>query len=118
MPKVVYNACAGGYGLSAEAARLLVDDGHAELLEEVRKDRELNPWLSEEQLLAYAAERVPRDDPALVRVVKKLGAAADGEYAALAVCAVPDGEAWELLEHGGQEEVVAPIRYWSKRSDL
>lgn len=77
--KIVINRCFGGFGLSAEAVALLVEDGGEET----------------------------RADPALVSVVETLGSEkASGEYAELKVVEIPDGvEDWYITDYDGNETI-------------
>jgi hypothetical protein len=53
-----------------------------------------------------------RDDPAMVKAVEQLGAAANGQFAKIAVVKIPDGVDWEIEEYDGQEWVSEKHRTW------
>ena len=77
--KIVINRCFGGFGLSAEAKALLLQQSR---------------WMN-------------RGDPALVSVVETLGSEkASGEYAELKVVEIPDdvGE-WYITDYDGNETI-------------
>lgn len=57
---------------------------------------------------------IPRDDPALVQVVKELGAKkASGRFAALKIVRIPDNIEWEVDEYDGMEKINEVHRSWS-----
>lgn len=88
MQRIVINRCLGSFGLSKEAV---------------------------EALGLKVPTSLKRDDPRLVRVVRKLGAAANGVRAALAVVNVPDGVEWTIEEYDGLEHVTEKHRTWPPR---
>lgn len=55
---------------------------------------------------------IPRDDPALVRVVEELGPKAGGMCAKLRVVEVPDGVEWQIEEYDGNEHIAEKHRTW------
>ena len=90
--KIVYNECYGGFGLSTLAASEM---GHTD------------------------PHHFARNDPRLVEVVERLGAAADNRYSRLKIFDVPDGSHWMIEEYDGFEGVVysaAPIYVQGKLS--
>jgi hypothetical protein len=94
LQKIVINKCYGGFGLSEAAYSELGLDSQSEAAY-----RQQN-W----------AEH--RDDPRLVEIVEKLGNAANGEDADLAVVCVPDGIEWEIEGYDGREWVSERHRRW------
>lgn len=98
MAKVVYNACYGGFSLSAEAVRLgkhySTDDAE---------------WakVNEPHGFFYG----DRHDKILVRVVEELGEAAYGDYASLSILELPDGTAYRIDEYDGNESVMTVDDY-------
>lgn len=56
--------------------------------------------------------QIPRDDPALVQVVKELGKEADGCRSALVIVEIPDGVEWQIEEYDGYEHVAEKHRIW------
>jgi hypothetical protein len=92
MTKIVYNACFGGFSISAGAVRLgkvlAPDDVHwTEVCEE------------------YGMFEGPRHDQTLVRVVEELGDDANGMCAKLRVAAVPSGALYRIDEYDGRESI-------------
>ena len=90
---IVINDCYGGFGLSVRArheycnlAGIDVKDLH---------DRNL-----------------PRDDPYLVKIVKELGMAANGNNANLKIVEVPGDVDWIICEYDGAEWVAEKHRTW------
>ena len=55
---------------------------------------------------------IPRDDPALVATVRRLGRAAAGMYATLKIVEVPAGVAWTVQAYDGLEWVAEVHRTW------
>jgi hypothetical protein len=90
MAKVVINTCFGGFGLSEEACKELGLP---------RNDRGYS----------YSDKRTA---PELVAVVEKLGDAADGPYARLAIVDIPDGIEWDIVDYDGREHVAEAHRTW------
>ena len=89
--EIVINTCYGGYGLSEEAYEELglEWDGYG---------------------YDYKADRT---NPKLVAVVRKLGEAANGQYAELKVIEIPDDVKWDIEEYDGIEWVAEKHRSWS-----
>ena len=129
MTRVVYNACYGGFSLSAEAVRRYAEIAGITLYEHTdefgftavyRVPRE-----EYERLLA-AGEReaanaayfsvydLSRTDPVLVQVVDELGERANGQYAQLFIAEVPAGTRYRIDEYDGLESVMTVDDYeWS-----
>jgi len=103
--KLVINKCYGGFGLS-ELAR--------------RKYAECKGWgidndgfLYDESGRIYDSDKeLERHDPDLVRVVKVLGDAANGECAELKIIEIPDDVEYMILNYDGMEWVVDKHRIW------
>ncbi len=55
---------------------------------------------------------IPRDDPDLIRVVKKLKEKANGPCACLKIIKIPDDIKWEIEEYDGMELVAESHRTW------
>ena len=93
MPKIVINACYGGFGLS-EAS-----------MEEYKKRKGITEdiWYWD----------IPRDCPVLVAMVEEQGSAIDGNYADLKVVDIPDDVNWYIEEYDGNEHVAERHRTWS-----
>jgi hypothetical protein len=114
--KVVYNAGYGGYSLSWDGANELVrelnDRGRnadaATLVFAMGAERAADGDSSLARHYCYCAGRmIRRHDPALVAVVERLGKAAGGRFATLAIREISGGS-YRLDEYDGLETVVEP----------
>lgn len=83
--KVVFNACYGGFSLSAAACQRLG--------------------------LEHSGRDTERDDPKLVAVVEELGEASWGDFAELAIRDIPAGSCWRIDEYDGMESVMLDSEY-------
>lgn len=92
MTKIAYNACWGGFGLSEEASRRLVELD-PETYEELDPD-----WGG----LPYDADR---SEPNLIKVIEDMGDRANGRHANLQIANIPDGIPWTISEYDGSETV-------------
>lgn len=92
--KIVYNACFGGFGLSAAAL---------EAYNDLRIRRG-------EPIAMHKGYAIERDDPDLVTVVEQLGEAANAKHADLTIRDIPDGSVWSIDEYDGNEAVVIDER--------
>lgn len=117
--KIVISVCHGGFGLSREAAERLRDEGHPLAIKEFKTRAE---WTEDgsggrQSLLELTENQrlrdIPRDDPALIRVVEELGKAASGRFAELKVVEIPDDVEWEIDEYDGSEQIAEKHRTWS-----
>lgn len=70
----------------------------------------------------YTAEGKPVSDdhrsgdrtcPALVEIVERMGVAANGQHAKLAIVEIPDGVEYEIDEYDGSESIHEVHRSWS-----
>ncbi len=141
MPKIVYNACFGGFGLSregifryAEIKGLILypDEGEFGLTTYWTCPSKKRPRILEGKDFhraslterrtsneAYSANTltdrdIPRSDPALAQVVEELGDAANGRHAKLAIRELPEGVRYRIDEYDGNESVMTPDDYeWS-----
>ncbi len=93
--KVVINTCFGGFGLSEQAINLY--------LSTTGKEDDDN----------FFCREIPRDDPALVKIVESLGKAANGRAAKLKVVEVPSDAKWYIHDYDGAEAVYEEHRIWS-----
>lgn len=112
--KIVINRCYGGFGLSREAFHLLRGMG--------QKDAQQEPDIGEcwndgsglrEAFLNSFCGEIPRNDPMLVEVVEKLGAAANAKMAKLKIVNIPDDVDWKIEEYDGMEHVREISETWS-----
>jgi hypothetical protein len=96
MAKIVYNACFGGFCLSAAAI-----ERYSEI-----QGVKLSKWFDERD--------IPRNDPALVQVVEELGERAGASYSRLRIKELPDGTLYRIDEYDGNESVMTMNDYeWS-----
>lgn len=92
MAKVVYNACYGGFSLSAEAVRLGKSYSPGD-----------EDWQECDE--KYGFFKGPRHHPTLVRVVEQLCDAANGSCARLRIEELPSGTLYRIDEYDGLETV-------------
>lgn len=90
--KVVYNACYGGFSLSAEARDWLI-----------ARKWQFADSLPEPYRGSVYAYDLPRHDPVLVECVEALGERANGRCADLSIATVE--RAYEITEYDGYETV-------------
>ena len=102
--EIVINRCYGGFSLSERAwEELRKKKNKFALGEDEHKSKFTNDF--------YCRD-IPRDDPDLVKVVKKLGKAANGGCAELDIVTIPDDVEWEIDEYDGMEHVAEKHRTW------
>ena len=119
--KVVINSDYGGFSLSDEA---ILEYGRLKGLNLVKdentnwKDENTNWSISIFYKDSVAKENyfedrdIPRNDPALVEVVEKLGEAAYGFAASLKIVEIPEDVDWCIEENDGREWVSEKHRTW------
>jgi len=56
---------------------------------------------------------IERNDPDLVKVIKKFGNEANGAHAELKIVEIPDNANWEIDEYDGSEHIAEQHRTWS-----
>ena len=111
MTKIAYNKCFGGFGLSEAAIEAILDrkgieweknKGRFGLTAYWRKGHvgEADAFLSE----YHFDER--RTDPDLITMIEELGAAANGDFADLAIRDLPPGTKYRINEYDGAESVI------------
>jgi hypothetical protein len=94
MNKIVVNRCFGGYSLSEEAERWLLENGNEDTKIAVAK-------------LGYIAFNCNRHNQDLVKCVEALGEAASGEDAKLEIRHI-EGNQYRIIEYDGYESVETP----------
>ena len=57
---------------------------------------------------------IPRDDPALVGIIRRMGDGAAGACAALEIVEIPDNVKWQIEEYDGWEWVAEKHRTWGR----
>ena len=111
MTKIVINVDYGGFGLSEEAMRLVLERKGLPYVEEkgtVTLFR--NPENKEE---VYWEGDFARDDEVLVKIVEALTPEkASGRFAFLKVVEIPDDVEWEVKEYDGMEHIAEVHRTW------
>ena len=55
---------------------------------------------------------IPRDDPALINVIRQLGSESNGEYAKIKIVEVPPDIDWYVEDYDGKEWVAEKHRTW------
>jgi len=114
MPKIVVNACYGGFGLSHEA---IMRYGELANLNLVRVEGEITSIchyykdvVDDENYFSYYD--IERDDPILVQVVEEMGEAANSDMSELRIADVPDDVIWYIEDYDGVETVSEVHRTW------
>jgi hypothetical protein len=115
MPKVVVNACFGGFGLSHDAIMRYGELANLNLVyvkgDHRWGDRYFKDGIQDDEN-SFWEHDIERNDPILVQVVEELGEAADGEAAELRIADVPDDAAWYLDDYDGIETIREVHRTW------
>jgi len=136
MKEIVINKCFGGFGLSYKAVMRYaeikgielhpyIDDITKEVYgeravvgnpdiwlhytKEPKLDGATSEWVNEHYFSEYD---IPRDDPALVQVVRELGDEANGQCSNLGIVEIPDDVDWEIDEYDGVESIEEKHRSW------
>lgn len=84
MPKIVYNGCYGGFGLSDDAFRAYCERGGT----------------------ARSYYDIDRTDPILVQIVEEFGEKADNRFSRLLIRELPAGTKYRIDEYDGMESVM------------
>ena len=137
MKNVVINRCFGGFGLSDEAVReyaklkgfdvfgyvnpphdfnsyvRIENSLNSFLTYWVKEDAGDNPTNEEINKVEWLHQRdIPRDDEALIKVVKTLKKKANGRCADLQIVKIPDDVEYEISEYDGLEHMAEKHRTW------
>lgn len=91
--RIVINDCYGGFGLSTRA-----HNEYAQMTGIDAKD--------------CHDREIRRDDPYLVKIVRELGMAANGNHANLKIVEIPGDVDWMICEYDGAEWVAEKHRTW------
>lgn len=131
--KVVINRSIGGFGLSYKAVMRYakikgialfpwIDEAFTEACGEkatfdnphVTKHYSTRPIVNGKYPSGtfFNEHDISRSDPALVRVVEKLGKDANGPFASLKVVEIPDEIAWGIENRAGLESIFEKHRTW------
>lgn len=140
--KIVINRCFGGFGISEAGYAKLIEWGVPvkKYTKQTRDESGIYKQMPEnegeiifDRLLTPEKERdslhgpmmrldgrywetwlyKQRTHPLLIRVVKELGEAVNGNHAKLKVVEIPDGVEWEIDECHGLEKINEKHRSWS-----
>lgn len=105
--KIVINREFGGFGLSVAAVQR-----YAEIIGlDIKYEDRSQSWVYSDGNY-FSDYDIPRNDPALVRVVEELGKKACDRYSLLKVVEISDGVEWEISEYDGMEHVAEVHRTW------
>lgn len=114
--RIVINRSHGGFSLSRAATTLYLDMAGIDYTLEPQADRDTQARLGSKIIVNgvefHARFDIPRDDPALVAVVSRLGSKANGEYATLKVVEIPGNVDWYIDNYDGKEWVAEKHRTW------
>jgi len=115
MPKVVVNACFGGFGLSHSAIMRYGNLANLNLVCKMGTETYdvhyyKNGVINEDNYFSYYD--LERDDPILVQVVEEMGKEADGDMSELRIADVPDDVVWYVEDYDGIETVSEVHRTW------
>jgi len=117
MTKIVYNACHGGFGLSHEATMRYGELANLNILYvegDHRWDSHYYKDGIEDDDHYFSSRDIERTDPLLVQVIEELGAAANGDFARLAIRELAPGTQYRIDEYDGMESVMTIDDYeWS-----
>lgn len=100
MTKVVYNACFGGFGLSAAAMRR-----YGELKGYTVGDEHGFFYLLDKNGKRFSDDDIARTDPVLVQVVEELGDEANTRFSDLRITELEPGTRFRITEYDGNESV-------------
>jgi hypothetical protein len=112
---IVINRAFGGFSLSRSAILLYLELAGIAYALEPQADRDKQNRLGDRIMVGnfeFESRDIPRDDPALVATVRRLGSKANGEYATLKVVEVPAGVEWQIQTYDGREWVAEKHRTW------
>jgi hypothetical protein len=113
---LVINTCHGGFGLSQGAQIAWLERSQIPYTTRPRDDRHsterYGPLIMVNNKHWYDKD-IPRDDTALVALVRELGQAANGEHARLKVVRIPADVAWQIDDYDGKEWISEQHRTWN-----
>ena len=113
--RIVINRCYGGFSLSRSAKIRYLDLAGIEYEEYPQQDRHSQQLFGNRILVNgrdWSDYEVARDDPALVAVVRELGAEASGNHSKLKIVEIPPGIEWTIEEYDGNEWIAEKHRTW------
>lgn len=118
--KIVINRCYGGFGLSQEAYKKLIERGVP-----THKFSETTKYTGDPKVIymdykpneywsSYFHDDENRTDPDLIAVIEALGSKeASGQYAELKIVEIPDNIGYEITYCNGIERVEEVHNSWS-----
>ena len=112
---IVINRAFGGFSLSREGILGYLDLAGIDYTLEPQPDREKQTRLGARIVVNgvnFESRTIPRDDPALVATVRRLGSKANGDYAKLKIIEIPGDVDWFVDEYDGKEWVAEKHRTW------
>ena len=115
MPKVVVNACFGGFGLSHDAIMRYGEIANLNLIHVEGEHRYSCSYYKngiKDDDNYFCDSDIERDDPLLVQVVEELGEEASGDLSELRIAEVPEGVDWYIDDYDGVETVREIHRTW------
>ena len=113
--RIVINRQFGGFSLSRQAALLYLELSGIPYTFEPQLDRDTQNRIGDRIVVNgkdFWDRDIPRDDPALVAVVHRLGSEAGGDYATLKIVEIPGDVDWFVDEYDGKEWVAEKHRTW------
>lgn len=103
MNKIAYNKSYGGFSLSVEACKWLLERGSKFVIDYGSdRDLEFRYWLS---------DNTPRHDPLLIECIETLGEKANGSSSNIGIKNI-DGYVYQIEEHDGKETVIEAGSDW------
>lgn len=115
MTDIVISRDYGGFGLSTEAHKFLLNLKHPVAIKEQKDEDSManNPKRIDGPTQDWHYGDIKRDDPLLVRVVKELGTkAASSVFAKLEIVTIPNDVDWYVEEYDGNEWISEVHRTW------
>jgi len=112
---IVINTIYGGFSLSKKAVLMYLELSGTEYTLEPQADRDTQTRLGDRIIVngqEFWGRRIPRNDPALVATVRRLGRESSGDYAKLKIVEIPAGVSWTVEDYDGKEWVAETHRTW------
>ena len=114
--RIVINYTHGGFSLSYQATLMYLELAGIDYQLEPQQDRDTQTRLGDKIMVNgqpfFDRYDIPRDDPALIATVRRLGSKANGEYAKLKIVEVPADVKWIVDNYDGKEWVAEVHRTW------
>jgi len=113
--RIVINQQHGGFGLSYDATCEYLRLSGIEYTLEDQQDRDTQFKKGPRIMVngeEFISRMIDRDDPALINVVRTMGARANGDYADLKIVEIPADVDWQIDDYDGVEWVAEKHRTW------